>query len=139
MRLETNSDGPRNHTPSLKRTPGGSMRLLKLPGDPPGTPRGSLGTPWGTPRFPPDVMADILVPQKRPYPDNYPAPEALDCCIRICLLQYIVSRTSRDRFIYKKAAKTKTGTPLREAPGPGVPYIYIYIYMYIYIYIYILA
>ena len=40
------------------------------------------------------ITADTLrqiycVPQKRPYLDKFPAPEALDCCIRICLLQRI--------------------------------------------------
>ena len=60
------------------------------------------------------ITADILwqiyygryiiysVPQKRPYLNDFEAPEALDCCIRICLLQRTAPRTPLDRLVYKK-------------------------------------
>ena len=58
------------------------------------------------------ITADTLwpiycVPQKRPYLDTFPEPEALDCCVRTCLLQRIAPRTPLDRFIYKKSAGIK--------------------------------
>ena len=51
------------------------------------------------------VMDNILRTTKRPYLDKFPAPEALNCCVQICLLQRIAPRT-----------------PLDEAPlGPSGP------------------
>ena len=97
------------------------------------------------------ITAETLWPiycvqQKRPYLPKFTAPEALDCCVRTCLMQPIVPRTPMDCFIYNKSAKNKkvppgnTISPTRghKCSGPRVPgYIYIYMHTYIYIYIHI--
>ena len=116
------------------------------------------------------ITADRLrrihcVQQTRPYLDKRKAPEALDCCIRICLLQHIAPMTPLDRFIMYTSRtepclngheaelgetqrfQKRVDGPQRKAsaprvPVPGYPCIYIYIYIiykYVHIYTYILA
>ena len=56
------------------------------------------------------IMADTLwqtycVQQKRLYLHIFLVPEAVDCCVRTCLLQRIAPRTPLDRFVSKEAAK----------------------------------
>ena len=52
-----------------------------------------------------DITADILRTTKRPYLNKCAAPEALDCYIRVCLLQRIAPRAPLDRLIQKSAGK----------------------------------
>ena len=126
LRLEKNSDGPTKRTPVTEQIFPGPLRL---PRDPPGTPGDPSGTPRGvseTPRRPPGTPYG---PQKQPYLDKYTAPEALDCCVPTCPLRTIALRTRPDRFVYKKAAKIKKGTPRSRdiAPAGGTnalaPYV----------------
>ena len=108
-----------------------------------------------------DTLRQIccVPPQRRPYLDKFPATEALDCCIRICLLQRIAPRTPLDCFMlytsrtdpFLVGHRAKPGetqgfrrgwTPMggRSLPigPPGQAPLYILdIYIYIYIYIYI--
>ena len=100
--------------------------------------------------------------QKHQYLDNCTAPEALDCCIRIGLLQRIVSKTPLVCFMvctsrteaflvgyraepgetlgFRRGRMPHGEKSLRIRPHSQSPlhiYIYIYIYhMYIYIYMY---
>ena len=66
------------------------------------------------------IMADTLwptycVPKKRQYLDKFPAPEALDCCVRTCLVRPTAARTPPDRLsTYEKVAKIKK---YHQAPG----------------------
>ena len=56
--------------------------------------------------FTADTLRQIYnVQQKRPYLKTFAAPEALDCCIRICVLQRITQRTPLGHLIYKRPPK----------------------------------
>ena len=62
---------------------------LGTPLGPPETPLGPLGTPLGPASDAPRTPRDPHGPQKRSYLHRYTAPEALDCCVRTCLLEPI--------------------------------------------------
>ena len=65
-------------------------------GDAPGTPGHAPGTPRDVPETPPERPWHPWGPpetsygtQKRRYRNKFPAPEALNCCVRTCLLEPI--------------------------------------------------
>ena len=63
------------------------------------------------------------VPQKRPCLNKFSAPEALACCIRICLLQHIAPRTPLDRAALSHCGPAPLGHcgPGPCGPGPHGP------------------
>ena len=68
--------------------------------------------------------ADTLWPlhcvhKKRPYLGKFPAPEALDCCIRICLLQRIAPTTGLDCFMMY-TSRTEPFLIGHRVPSPGI-------------------
>ena len=74
----------------LKRIPGIPGKSLESCG----TSRALLGTPLGPPVDAPGTPGDPHRPQKRQYLSTFAAPEAVDCCIRILLLQRIAPNDS---------------------------------------------
>ena len=60
-------------------TPGAPRDVPETPGTPLGHPRDAPGTHWG-------LLGTPYGPQKRSYFTKFTAPEALDCCVRTCLL-----------------------------------------------------
>ena len=105
--------------------------------------------PWilGTSQRPPGNSRDLTGPLdppatiKRPYLNKFTAPEALGCCIRICLLQRVSPKTPLDRFVMYTTRREPPLVPLTPGsrtgfirmPWPLVPRLSIGIYIHIYI------
>ena len=78
---------------------------------------GIPGTSLGAPGNSQQLLAPVTIwgPQKRPYLNQYTAPEALDCCIQILSLQRIAPRTTLAHFI----VYTSRTEPFWSATGPN--------------------
>ena len=85
-----------------------------VPG-PPWDPRDPLGTPLGPPRDEPrtpGTPGDPHRPQRNSWLVKFTAPEALDCCIRILLLQRTTLATSQTALRPLWGVPREPATPL---------------------------